>query len=75
MFLKAMVEKKNIQKLQKTFNARHQKKVWKGLYYQICAMNHIMHTCDKWSILMLDLNYNSISKALEGTNPINTKTN
>jgi len=74
MFLMAVVEK-NIQKLQKTFNEKHQRKVWKGLYCQTCPVNHIMHTHDKWSILMLDLNYNSISKVLEGTNPINTKTN
>jgi hypothetical protein len=34
-----------------------------------------MYTNDKRSILMLDLNYNSRSKALEGADPISTKTN
>ncbi len=34
-----------------------------------------MYISDKWSILSLDLNYNSKFEALEGIDPINTKTN
>jgi hypothetical protein len=36
-------------------------------------MNHTMYINDKWNILLLDLNYNSRSKTLEGIDPINTK--
>jgi len=47
--------------------------MWESLYHQISLMNHTMYTNDKWSTLLLDLNYNSIFEALEGINPINTK--
>ncbi len=47
--------------------------MWKGLYHQISLMNHTMYTNDKWNILLLDLNYNSIFEALEGINTISTK--
>ncbi len=50
---------KNIQRLQNTFNVKHQRKVWKGLYRQICPMNHTMHTHDKCNKSILDLNCNS----------------
>jgi len=33
-----------------------------------------MYTNNKWNILMLDLDCHSQSKALEGADPINTKT-
>jgi hypothetical protein len=36
-------------------------------------MNHTMYISDKWSILLLDLNYNSKFETLEGIDPINTK--
>ncbi len=63
----------NIQTLQKTFNVKHQKKVWKGLYHQISLMSHSMHTSDKWSILSLDLNCNSRFQALDGMDPSTPK--
>jgi hypothetical protein len=45
-----------------------------GLYYKICLMNQTMHIGDKWNILMLDLTYHFLFKALEGVDSINTKT-
>ncbi len=63
---------KNIYKLQMNFNVRHQRKVWKGLYHQICPMSHKMHTHDEWNISTLDLNYNSRFEALESIDPMNT---
>ncbi len=53
----------------KTFNVKHQKKVWKGLYHQISLMSHTMHISDKWNILSWDLNCNSRSQALDGMDP------
>ncbi len=53
---------------------KNQRHVWKGLYCKIFLMNHIMHINDKCNIVTLDLNYHSWFKALEGVDPIITKT-
>jgi hypothetical protein len=64
-----------IQALQQIFNVKNQKLVAKGLYYKVCLMNHIMHTNNKWKILLLDMDYHPKSQALKGANPIKNKTN
>ncbi len=66
---------KKIQRLQKTFNVKHQRKVWKGLYRQICPMNHTMHTHDKCNKSILDLNCNSIFEPWKILTPWTPKQN
>jgi hypothetical protein len=63
-----------IQTLQKNSMWKNQRHVWKGLYCKIFLMNHMMHINDKCNIITLDLNYHSWFKALEGVDPIITKT-
>jgi hypothetical protein len=55
-----------MQTLQNIFDMKNQRYVWKGLYHKICLMSHTRHFDDKWNVLMLDLDYHSWSKALEG---------